>query len=140
MKATTYEETTAILRAIAHAPDPTMRVLGMRRKSRKEWAQAVRSLLKEVGIKGVSVTAPNYSMASSIDIILPRYDYERHQCYITKNDPTIEYRTAVAMCKQCQRKQAASKRLNEIILLAFPDLNDRSEYQSDYFDFCFTIE
>ena len=117
------------LRAILDCPLPAIVSPSLRRESRKVWAAEVRKLLRSLGIKGVSVTAPNYSMASSIDIHIPAAaEHDRGAA-------GHEYLS----CPTCGQHTRAEKKIRDIILAAFPDLNDRSESQSDYFDFCLSI-
>jgi len=96
---------------------------------RKELAKLVRGLLKTLGVKGVSVTTPNYSMASSIDIRLPRRD----DCV----GPDGYYDEASEGARENNRVRA---KFNEILARAFPQHDDRSDAQSDHFDFKFSIQ
>ncbi len=127
------------LNQIESAPLPEFRAR-IRQWPRKEWAEEIRSLLKYLGIKGISVTAPNYSMASSINIRLPAMPTE----YAPEHED-LHYKLwckgkAGIECPDCARRQEAKKKLAAIILAAFPDLADRSDLQSDHFDYCFTIQ
>lgn len=111
--------------AIEAAPTPVIRD-ALRSKGRRARAQAIRALLKDLRIPAVSVTAPSYSMAQSIDIALPRVSHEH--C-------GTEYRD----CPRCQRRYVARERLEKLILAAYPDLNDRSDLMTDHFDYCLSI-
>jgi|GEM_PF-5680063 hypothetical protein len=96
---------------------------------RKDQAKLARELFKKFGLKGISVTAPNYSMAQSVDVTPPkRQDYE------LTDDGFI-----VASCEASKANQDARDRLGAILLAGFPSHDDRSEIQTDYFDYCWSI-
>lgn len=90
--------------------------------------KVILGLLKSLGVKGVSVTAPNYSMASSIDIRLPRRD----DC--VGADGYYDNATEGSRANGRVRDK-----FNEILARAFPRHDDRSDAQSDHFDFKFSI-
>jgi hypothetical protein len=119
------------LQAIIDAPLPPVRRERLRHEERKVWAREVRALFKALGLTGISVTTPSYSMAHSIDITLPKSDPEP---IVTDEDgyPALHpvYRA---------QREAALDKAGEIILTAFPDLDDRSDSISDYYDFCLAI-
>lgn len=100
---------------------------------RKNTAKLARDLFKRLGLKGISVTAPDYSMASTVDVQIPyRRDYAR---------PTKEQERDSSACywlrKECpvhQANEAAEKKIGEILAIAFPNHDDRSDSQTDYFD------
>lgn len=112
-----------LLRRIINTPTPGGIGRNIRREPRKEQARLVRGLLTSLKIKGVSVTAPSYSMASSIHIDAP--NPPPHEPF---NDPH-----GVA-CPICRERSEAVTRLKEIILAGFPDMGDRSDSMTDYFD------
>ena len=91
-----------------------------------EPAKRARALFRQHGIKGLSVTTPNYSMAHSIDVNVPDipHEPERHDC---------------EQCPDCLAYRKATIQVGALILAAFPDLADRSDSQSDYFDFCYIV-
>lgn len=99
---------------------------------RKQQAALARDLFRRLGLKGVSVTAPCYSMAHSVDIVLPkREDFRMDQWgqvadYL--NDPA-----AVA-------NRAAEDKVRAILAAAFPNHDDRSDGQSDHYDFKWSFE
>ena|SRR5579863_5747579 len=109
---------------ILNSPMPLIVRSDLRRESRKVRAQAVRDLFKRMGFKGISVTTPMYSMAQSIDIKVKK--------------PPCAY-TIHHDCPDCLRVGQAQRRLGQIVLAAFPDLDDRSDSRSDHFDYCFSI-
>lgn len=95
---------------------------------RKQRSQAMRRLFADMGLKGLSVTTPNYSMAHTTDIRVPEVDHS--------HPAGVEF----ADCPTCQRRRAAIRRLESIILSAFPDMDDRSDSHSDHHDFMFSID
>ena len=111
--------------------------------ARKQQALLARQLFKRLGIKGVSVTAPNYSMAQSVHVSLPEIareqgdylyagtDYRNH-CY---SDMPLE----VPARAKANAKHQAELRIGEILDRAFPNHDNRSDYQTDYFDSCWSI-
>jgi len=82
---------------------------------RKLQATRARALFKQLGLKGISVTVPRYSMASSVYVQLPR-----------ENETWPE-------------RIAAMHKLGQILDRAFPSHDDRSDVMTDYFDFCWCI-
>jgi hypothetical protein len=130
---------------IESAPIPQVIHAQMRQRTRKEWAGEVRELLKRLGIKNVSVTTPSYSMAQSIDISTPRFfawdgDHEqRHKEIDEQERNSASWMGYGHFCEFCKQEWQAKKKLESIILAAFPDLNDRSDTQSDHFDYCLSI-
>jgi hypothetical protein len=72
-----------------------------RKESRKAWAAGIRTLFKQIGLKGISVTAPRYSMAQAIDIRLPR------DINCAKRD-------------ELDRRRRAKEHLTRIVLAAYP--------------------
>jgi hypothetical protein len=100
---------------------PVAPTFGTRRMSRKERAAAARKLFRSLGLKGLSVTAPNYSMASSVHIEMPAgpeglSDYERRMV-----------------------RASARSKLQALLLVAFPGTEDRSDIMTDYFDFVWSF-
>ena len=124
----------SILAAMLH------RELGVRQLERKEIAAKVRGLLKSLGIKGMSVTAPSYSMAQTIHISFPRCGRNEHEPVHFRLEAEERakggpYRGMALVCPFCRVEREARDRLETLILAAFPDLDDRSDLQSDYFDY-----
>ncbi len=97
---------------------------------RKEQAKLARKLFRSLGLQGISVITPNYSMAQSVHVNLPRcehdtgIDWSYHE---SKN------------CALCQRELSASRHVEAILAVAFPNHDNRSDSRSDYFDFCWSI-
>lgn len=133
---------------IMNTPLPPVQIAHLREKPRKEWAKAVRALLKSLDLKdGISVTTPGYSMAQSISVKIatPEGWGELHtpvheQKEQEEREKGAPYMGMVHVCPFCQRRAEARQHLEEIILTAFPDLDDRSDTTCDYFDFCITVE
>lgn len=123
MKAT-YED---CIKSIEAAEVPEVVDRDLRGKYMKERSAAIRALFKKLGIVGVSVTSPNYSMATATDVLAPRDDHSH------------SYGVEFADCLVCRRNGKARKMLRAIILAAFPDLDDRSDGRSDHYDFKFSI-
>jgi hypothetical protein len=118
------------LQAILDAPLPAVVKPRLRREGRKVWAAEVRKLFKSLGLRGISVTAPNYSMASSIHVLLPEATGHEADGGAGHDFPT---------CPACRQRAAAMKHVKRLILAAFPDLDDRNEYPGTDYDFCLTV-
>lgn len=141
MKTATPADAFAQLAAVDLATVPVLStVRGLPRKDR---AALARGLFRKLGIKGIGVTAPNYSMAHSVDVRLPDmgghdltrwpHYHDRH-CCSAPNGHNEENR-----CPACRDRAAAERKVEAILLTAFPNSDDRSDTQSDYFDFCWSI-
>lgn len=106
---------------------------------RKEQAALARQLMKRLGIKGVSITTPNYSMAQSVDVCLPSEPpadmtgYEQYQ-YSSFADMPDD----VPIKAREVRRNIARNKLDLILEAAFPQHDNRSDYQSDHFDYCWS--
>lgn len=97
-----------------------------RQISRKQQAVLARELFRRLGLKGVSVTAPNYSMAQTVNVDPPR----RRDHILDDHGMIKDYATDSA----AQANEAARTRLGAILLAAFPQHDNRSDAQSDDFD------
>ncbi len=110
---------------------------------RKEQARLARELFKKLGIKGLSVTTPNYSMAQCVDVRVPTLPIEPGDYLLNGLD--YKMRTYADMPASVPAKikhlahWEAVKKIDAILLKAFPAHNDRSDYSSDYFDSCWTV-
>jgi len=132
---------------IIDTPLPAFRA-NIRDRARKEWSKEVRKLLKSIGLGFVSVTTPSYSMASSIDIRFHQDEgfregsaHEAQHVQIDRSERGSNIWHGYGYyCPYCQQQWQAHQRLEKIILAAFPDLDDRSDSQSDYFDSCLSIQ
>lgn len=97
---------------------------------RKEQAAKARALFKQLGIKGISVTTPNYSMASVCDVRIPKQDHPESTDW-TRHD--------YATCELCQGHATARRKVEAILSKAFPKHDDRSDSMTDYFDSCWSF-
>jgi len=111
--------------------------------SRKEQAKLARELFKKLGIKGLSVTTPNYSMASVVEVKVPTYRLEPGDYVLEGED--YENRSYSDMPEDVPAKRKhlkhwnAVKKIDAILLRAFPQHDDRSDLQSDYHDNCWSV-
>jgi len=100
------------LRQIDVTKLPTMcrdRNIGM-----KEQAKLARSLFKRLGLKGIRVRMATGANCFWVHIIPPHAD-------------------------DCDVQVAIREHLKEILARSFPCHDDRSDYMSDYFDYCWSI-
>lgn len=107
---------------------------------RKEQARLARELFKRLGLKGISVTAPNYSMASSVHVRLPNGaapDWRGFEQY--EQATYSQMPDNVPAKQQMLAKHGAALALEKILDAAFPAHVDRSDYQSDYFDYRWSV-
>jgi hypothetical protein len=96
---------------------------------RKEQARLARELFKTLGLKGISVTTPNYSMARTVHVDLP----ERQDVF--ERSGKIDYADDPARQANLEARQS----IRLILLQAFPNHDDRSDTQSDHFDYCWSV-
>lgn len=125
------EKAKAFHTALAYVSRDSIEVISTdRHLPRKKLAALARGLFLQLGIKEyISVTAPNYSMASSVHVKLPR---RRDNVGVDGfYDMTAEGSLA---------NQAARDKVEQILLKAFPNSDDRSDTQTDYFDFKWSID
>lgn len=114
---------------------------------RKEQARLARNLFRQLGIKGVSVVTPNHSMASSVDVRLPdlaliEADYHGPNDATPHSWELASFADMPANVPAKIKQQAhwqAQKKIETILARAFPAHNDRSDYQTDYFDFKWSV-
>jgi hypothetical protein len=97
-----------------------------RHTHRKVRAKLTRELPKRLGVSGISVTTPRYSMATAVDVLIPaRSDYTlRHP------DGTVNWAEDPAALSN----SAAEATVRAILARAFPNHDDRSDSTTDYFD------
>jgi hypothetical protein len=88
---------------------------------------AIRNMLKLQGVKGVSVRKATGSMCFWTYVDLPRVP---HTHYAGQSWD---------ICATCQRDQRAKEKVEQMILSAFPDLDDRSDGMTDHSDFVFMV-
>ena len=109
---------------------------------RKDQAKLARELFKRLGLKGISVTTPNYSMAQSVEVSVPRLGIHVENMWPHGG---ANYHASGAdvhdsqKCPACVKNRENEKQVEKIIGIAFPNHDDRSESQSDYFDYCWSI-
>lgn len=96
-----------------------------RHLSQKERTALVRRFLRERGVAGpggVSVAAARGSMCSWTNVSVPATDCS-HADY-----------EEVQACPECRKRREAVGHLGKMLAAAFPDLDDRSDSMTDYFD------
>lgn len=111
---------------------------------RKEQAALARKLFKQLGLKGISVTTPNYSMAQSVDVALPRIPFEASDYVLDgvdyQNHSFSDMPPSVPVKIKMAERTAMRLSVQEILARAFPAHDNRSDYQSDYFDYCWSFD
>jgi hypothetical protein len=103
-----------------------------RHSPQKEISKAIRELYKDLGILGVRVYC---QWSIHIRPEEPQEHSHIDDSAQSWNLGEYKYRD----CPTCQRHGKLKRKLARIILAAYPDLGDRSEIQSDYFDYIFQI-
>jgi len=112
---------------------------------RKEQARLARELFKCLGLKGISVTTPNYSMAQSVQVRIPLElpGPNDHVCQVTGQSYDYATYSEMPLTVPCKarhvRQQAARECIEQILARAFPNHGDRSDYQTDHFDYCWSF-
>ncbi len=120
----------AILATVDLAKVPVMS--DDRHIERKVQAALARKLFKQLGIPGVSVTTPNYSMASVVDVAIPtRNDYT-----VRREDGGFDFQEDPA----ARANTEAERKIETILAIAFPKHDDRSDSMTDYYDSCWSIQ
>lgn len=100
---------------------------------RKTQAALARRLFASLGLKGVSVTTPRYSMASVVEVAVPKLPVEVTAAYQQGRGPYCE-------CPGAMENIAARRIVEEILWHAFPAHRDRSDTMSDYSDAKWSVE
>ncbi len=130
-------ETYAAIHAVDLAKVPVMSL--DRSIDMKEQARLARELFKKLKIKGVSVTSPNYSMAQAVEVQVPadRVGFEGFEQFenMSYSDMPNDVPAKIAN----RQRYEAGEQLLKILLVAFPNHDNRSEPQSDYYDFCWSV-
>ena len=111
---------------------------------RTEQARQARELFRRLGVRGVSVTAPRYSQAHSVNVRLPRPGDDEHDPTRWPHDHSRccgqqAGHEESTRCPACAQEDATRRKVKAILYAAFPNHRDRSEVQTDYFDFCWSI-
>lgn len=108
---------------------------------RKDQAKLARKLFSFLGIKGLSVTAPNYSMAQVVEVRMPREPHPGWAGFEQWQHATwSEIPDHVPAKAQNERRLKSRLKLEAILAVAFPAHDDRSDRQSDYFDYCWSVD
>lgn len=111
---------------------------------RKQQAALTRQLFKKLGIKGISVTTPMYSMAHTVDVNIPSIpitdDMMVHKGvdYHNKGFHGMPPEMPAKIVRS--KHHAACNKMKQILAAAFPNHDDRSDPQSDYWDNCWSIK
>ena len=116
---------------------PTYAHLQRYHVSRKDLAASARQLFKQLGIKGISVTAPNYSMAQAVHVRIPHIqlpEISRDTCTSEEKD------TYLATHREgWEIREEINRGIRRILFDAYPNHRDRSDAMSDYYDFCWSV-
>jgi hypothetical protein len=107
---------------------------------RKVRAAAARALFKQMGLKGISVTAPNYSMAQAVHIHLPNTEVPRELYAEWDLACRTDTGADTAYGQIRRREYAAEQKLEAILAKAFPNHLDRSDIHCDHFDYCWSVD
>ncbi len=96
---------------------------------RKLQAKLARDLFKQFGLRGVSVTAPSYANAQSVHVSIPR----RRDYLLTQRGMVSE------TCPVGKANSDAQILTEKFLLAAFPNSDNRSDGQSDHYDYRWTV-
>lgn len=121
----------ATAKAIQHrlfSVDPAkIAVVSMERNlPRKDLAKLARGVFAKLGVKGISITAPNYSMAQSVDVRVPRLLTD-----------SIEDSAEYVLTRKDNNETV--RKVEAILLAAFPNTDNRSDSMTDYFDYRWSV-
>jgi hypothetical protein len=94
---------------------------------RKEQARLARELFKRLGLKGLGARVTRGFNCSTVHIKVPRLQHSPEEHKTNWRD--------TGNCQACKFDRYARDKLDEILARAFPQHDDRSDSQSDYFDF-----
>ena len=109
----------------------TTQTVSVRHLPQKERTALIRKALKVAGIKGASVTSATGSMCFWTNVRIS----------LGAEHPAHDWRTHISsQCEFCAGRRAMERRVEAVILAAYPDLADRSDAMTDHFDFLFTVE
>lgn len=101
-----------------------------------EFAKALRPALRKLGLTNrmVGVQVPNYSMASTISVVvpnvMPKYDYRT----IKALSPEAQESYFAEMRELDAHRRDACRKMNQIVLRLFPECDNRSDPMIDWFD------
>ena len=136
-----HEKAEQLQDALANVSETAIPVMSRDRCiTRKQQAQLTRDLFKQLGLKGISVTAPNYSMASTVSISIPKLEIHCPD-YWPHGGPNVHGGAPPKdqRCPTCRENRRIAEKVEEILARAFPNHDNRSDSQSDYFDYCWSI-
>lgn len=94
-----------------------------------------RKLLRSLKLAGISVTAPNYSMCMHCEVRLPKRDDYPTLSNDEHGFPKVDF----ANDPVAAENQKARTKVQQILALAFPNHDDRSDSMTDYFDAKWTV-
>ena len=124
-----------ILDKIISTPLPKPRG-NIRRERTVNQSSVIRKLIKDLKLNDISVTSRHFR----VRISLPQaVDYNDPEHNATHDQLWREGRHSND-CPLCAKRWQAREAMEKIILAAFPDMDDRSDIQSDYFDFEFMVD
>lgn len=103
----------------------------------KQQAQLARELFRSLGLKGIGVKVPRYSMACVVEIRLPRLEVH---CPDMQPHAPPGHRQTLKTCPTCHQNSLMRQQVGTILLLAFPNHDDRSNSTVDYYDYCWSIQ
>lgn len=122
----------AVIASIESAALPAPTGEPIRSLATTEQNAKIRALLKSLGIKGVSVKRSHAGWAATVSVSFAGIS---HACAADSWDRQHNR----SDCPTCVRTIAAERKIEAIILAAFPDCGDRSDLQTDYFDYVFSV-
>lgn len=135
---TEHEKAEALQSALEKVQEGKIPVMSRERHiPRKQQAALARELFKRLGLRGVSVTTPNYSMAHSVDVSYPKLQIHCHDMW--PHNWEVSDRTEETRCPTCKENWKMHEKIAEILARAFPNHDDRSDSMTDYFDFKWSI-
>lgn len=124
---TEHEKALALEAAMAAVQEGKVSVVCRNRSvPRREQAALTRKLFRDLGIVGISVTAPTHAHCKSVYLTLPKRDDHTHS-------------KSSGGCKACEALGVVRRKLEEILARAFPRHDDRSTDGDDYDDSCWTF-
>lgn len=102
---------------------------------RKEQAALARKLFSKLGVKMVRFTTPTYSTASTVDVeILERVDYRVHVLSSDFDPANRDHCRAKFLDPARVANSDTVGKVIKILDKAFPNHNDRSDSQTDYYN------
>lgn len=132
MKKSQHELALEIQKVLAALNEGSIKVVSRDpRLGLKARAAMTREFFKSIGLKGIKVTVPRGAWCLWVEIRFPCLDH----------DIPMHQRNArdTSGCPGCAFQAKTRLSLEEILLRAFPKEIDNSDYQTDYFDFQWTI-